>query len=179
MTIALIYLINVQNAQAATFNLQDSGYYFDRNNAVGNDRHSWNWNLYTIDGQIAYCIEPGIAEGNPMIEGNWSNTGLSDSIKERVTLIGYYGYTYPGHQTLKYRAATQGMIWREIVGSGYVNFSTQRWGAGNKLDITAEQAEIERLIAKHYVKPSFNGGTYTLQVGETLNLTDTLKLGLT
>ena len=65
-----------------------------------------------------------------MIEGNWSNTGLSDSIKERITLIGYYGYTYPGHQTLKYRAATQGMIWQTIIGSGYVNFSTERWGAG-------------------------------------------------
>ena len=35
------------------------------------------------------------------------------------------------------------------------------------------QREIERLIANHYVKPSFNGGNYTYQVGETFTLTDT------
>ncbi|MGM9875727.1 MAG: SpaA isopeptide-forming pilin-related protein [Bacilli bacterium] len=165
--------IGVQNVHAATLTMEDSGYFYDRNNASGNDRHSWYWRLYTVDGQVAYCIEPGTPEGTSMIEGNWSNTGLSDSIKERITLIGYYGYTYPGHQTLKYRAATQGMIWQTIIGSGYVNFSTERWGAGTQLDISAETAEIERLIATHYTRPSFNGGTYSLQVGETITLTDT------
>lgn len=165
--------IGVQNVHAATLTMEDSGYFYDRNNASGNDRHSWYWRLYTVDGQVAYCIEPGTPEGTSMIEGNWSNTGLSDSIKERITLIGYYGYTYPGHQTLKYRAATQGMIWQTIIGSGYVNFSTERWGAGTQLDISAETAEIERLIATHYTRPSFNGGTYNLQVGETITLTDT------
>lgn len=165
--------IGVQNVHAATLTMEDSGYFYDRNNASGNDRHSWYWRLYTVDGQVAYCIEPGTPEGTSMIEGNWSNTGLSDSIKERITLIGYYGYTYPGHQTLKYRAATQGMIWQTIIGGGYVNFSTERWGAGTQLDISAETAEIERLIATHYTRPSFNGGTYNLQVGETITLTDT------
>ena len=165
--------IGVQNVHAATLTMEDSGYFYDRNNASGNDRHSWYWRLYTVDGQVAYCIEPGTPEGTSMIEGNWSNTGLSDSIKERITLIGYYGYTYPGHQTLKYRAATQGMIWQTIIGSGYVNFSTERWGAGTQLDISSETAEIERLIATHYTRPSFNGGTYNLQVGETITLNDT------
>lgn len=173
LAIALGAFMGMQNVHAATLNMENTEYFYDRNNSSGNDRHSWYWKYYTVDGQVAYCIEPGIPEGNPMIEGNWGNTGLSDSIKERITLIGYYGYTYPGHQTVKYRAATQGMIWNTIIGSGYVNFSTERWGAGTQLDISAEKAEIERLIATHYTRPSFNGESYTVQVGETITLTDT------
>ena len=137
------------------------------------DRHSWNWRLYDIDGNVAYCIEPNVTEGTYYSQGTWSDTGLSDAIKERVLLTAYYGYSYPNHQTIKYRAATQGIIWDTIIGSGsHTTFSTARWSAGTALDISAEQAEIERLIANHYVKPSFNGATYDLQVGQSITLHD-------
>ena len=99
---------------------------------------------------------------------------MSNSIKERILLIGYYGYTYPGHQTLEYRAATQGLIWDAIIGNGaHTTFWTARWQGGSQLDVSAQQADIENLIAHHYDRPSFNGGVYKLQVGETLTLTDT------
>ncbi len=66
-----------------------------------------------------------------------------------MLLIGYYGYTYPGHQTLQYRAATQGMMWDLIVGSGAnTTFHTARWGKGDTF--------------------------YKAQVGETITLTDTI-----
>ena len=174
LALAIGAFMGTQNVHAATLNYDFSGIWYERFDGNGNNYSSWKLENYYVDGNVAYCIEPGIPEGNPMYEGTWANTGLSDAIKERVTLIGYYGYTYPGHQTQKYRAATQGMIWATILGNNTtVNFTTERYGAGDRYDVSAERAEIERLIATHYTRPSFNGGTYTLQVGETLTLTDT------
>ena len=159
---------------AATLVKEKSGWYYDRSWADGSDRHSWYWQFYTMDGEVAYCIEPNVPEGTTYPQGSWETTGLSNDIKEKILLTAYYGYTYPGHQTVKYRAATQGQIWSTIIGHGATTrFSSERWGEGSKLDISAETNEINRLIANHYVKPSFNGQTYTAQVGETITITDT------
>ncbi len=161
------------NVHAATLVKEKSGYYYNRFNDVGNNS-SWYWQLYTMDGKIAYCIEPNVPEGTTYPQTSYEATGLPNDIKERVLLLAYYGYTYPGHNTLKYRAATQGLLWSTIVGhNGHTDFSTERWGAGTRFDVSNEEREIERLIANHYVKPSFNGGNYTYQVGETFTLTDT------
>lgn len=174
MALAVGFSLKAESVSAATLTKVKSGYYYDRAQADGSEHHSWYWQYYTIDGEVAYCIEPNVPEGVEYPETNWEATNLPNSIKERVLLIGYYGYTYHGHQTTEYRAATQGMIWSTIIGNGaYTQFTTARWGAGSKLDISKEEAEIERLIAHHYDKPSFNGGTYTAQVGEPIVLTDT------
>jgi len=167
-------IVGVQNVSAATLNYDWTGYFYERYDQNGNNYSSWRLENYYVDGEVAYCIEPGIPEGTTYAQGNWSNTGLSDSIRERVSLVAYYGYTYPNHQTLKYRAAAQGMIWATILGNNTtVNFTTERYGAGTVLDVSAEKNEIERLIASHYTKPSFNAQSYTLQVGQSLTLTDT------
>ena len=173
MALMLGAFIGVQNVSAATLDMNHSGYFFDRAKADGSDHHSWHWSLYEIDGEVAYCIEPNIPEGTIYQQGNWSDTGLSDAIKERILLIAYYGYTYPGHQSLQYRAATQGLIWDTIIGNGtHTSFSTERYNAGTPFNVSSEEAEIERLIANHYAKPSFNGGNYTLQVGQSITLHD-------
>lgn len=167
--------LGAPEVQAASLNMNYSDYWYYRVKADGSDLHSWHHTLYEVDGQVAYCIEPGIPEGtNNYIQGNWEQTGLSNDIKERVLLIGYYGYTYPGHQTLQYRTATQGLMWDTIIGSGtHTTFWTQRYAKGEQFDVSAQQNEINNLIAHHYDRPSFNGGVYTAQVGETITLTDT------
>ncbi len=167
-------IINVQPVKAATLVTTHSDYFFNRSKADGSDPHSWNWDIYDMDGEVSYCIEPNVHEGTIYNPGTWEETELPNEIKERLLLIGYYGYTYPGHQTLKYRAATQGMIWDIIVGGGAnTTYSTERWGAGTPFDVSAEKAEINRLIDHHYDRPSFNGQSYKVQKGETLTLTDT------
>ena len=164
------------NVFAATLHQENTQYYYDRYYPDGSE-HSWYFKHYTMDNEVAYCIEPGVVEGVNYPQTNYSATGLPNSIKERLLLIGYYGYTYPGHNTEKYRMATQGMLWDTIIGIGdNTKFSTARYGKGTVVDISAEKAEINRLIEHHYDKPSFNGGEYTLQVGETLTITDTNNL---
>ncbi len=166
--------IGAENVFAATMNYDFSGYWYERFDQDGNNHSSWKLEDYYVDGEVSYCIEPGIPEGNPMYQGTWENTGLSDAIKERILLTAYYGYTYPGHQTREYRAATQGMIWATILGNNTtVRFSTARWNAGTPFDVSQEQAEIERLIANHYVRPSFNAQSFNVQVGQSVTLTDT------
>lgn len=166
--------LKAQPVSAATLTQEKTDYFYDRSYSDGSNHHSWYWKHYSIDGQVAYCIEPNVPEGVEYPETNWEATNLPNSIKERVLLIGYYGYTYHGHNTEKFRAATQGMLWDTILGHGTeTQFTTSRWGEGTRLDIDSEKAEIERLIAHHYDKPSFNGGIYTVQVGETIQLTDT------
>jgi hypothetical protein len=168
------FTVNAHSVQAATLNQSYSDYWYYRANGDGSNAHSWHYTLYEVDGETAYCIEPNVEEGTYYTQGSWEQTGLSNSIKERILLIGYYGYTYPGHQTLEYRAATQGLIWDTIIGNGaHTTFWTARWQGGSQLDVSAQQADIENLIAHHYDRPSFNGGVYKLQVGETLTLTDT------
>ena len=164
------------NVFAATLHQENTQYYYDRYYPDGSE-HSWYFKHYTMDNEVAYCIEPGVVEGVNYPQTNYSATGLPNSIKERLLLIGYYGYTYPGHNTEKYRMATQGMLWDTIIGIGdNTKFSTARYGKGTVVDISAEKAEINRLIEHHYDKPSFNGGEYTLQVGESLTITDTNNL---
>ena len=155
------FTVNAHAVSAATLHYENSDYWYTRSKGDGSDTHSWYWRPYEMDGRVAYCIEPGTVEGTTYSHGTWEATGLSNSIKERVLLVGYYGYTYPGHQTEKYRMATQGMIWNAIIGEGtHTIFSTERWGAGTVIDISGEEAEIERLIAHHHDRPSFNGGVY-------------------
>lgn len=176
LTVALVLgaFVGVQNVSAATLDYDWTGIWYERQDQYGGNHSSWKLEDYRVDGQTAFCIEPGVPEGNPMYQADWSATGLSNDIKERVLLIGYYGYTYPGHQTLQYRAATQGMIWATILGNNTtVAFNYERWSAGTPYDVSSEMAEIERLISTHYTRPSFNGQTYTLQVGQSITLTDT------
>jgi len=168
------FTVKAQVVNAATLNFDFTGYYYERFDQNGNNYSSWRLEDYRVDGETAYCIEPGIPEGNPMYPADWNATGLSNDIKERILLIGYYGQTYPGHNTVKYKAAAQGMIWATILGNNTtVKFSTARYGEGTPLDVSAEKTEIERLIAHHYDRPSFNAGVYKLQVGQSLTLTDT------
>ena len=170
---ALITLVcGTQNVFASTLNYDFSGYWYERNDDTSNYA-SWKLENYNVDGNVAYCIEPGIPEGNPMYPGGWENTGLSNDIKERVLLLSYYGYQYTGHQTQGYRAATQAMIWETILGhNAWVRFSTARYNGGNAFDVSYERSVIEDLVRHHYDKPSFNGTTVTSQVGKSVTLTD-------
>lgn len=163
----------LQNVFAATLNYDFSGYWYERSDN-GANYSSWKLENYYVDGNVAFCIEPGIPEGNPMYEGSWEQTGLSNNIKQRVLLLAYYGYQYNGHQTQGYRAATQALIWETILGGNtHVSFNTERYGAGTPYNVDAERNVINDLVNRHYTKPSFNGTTVTAQVGTSVTLTDT------
>lgn len=167
----IVSIIGIGRISAAELTTSFSGYYWDRKS---DDYHgSGSFRYYYLDGIDSYCLDPSTHEGGPLTLGDWNSTGISDSIKEKVLLIAYYGYNYQGHQTLEYRAATQAMIWETVKGGNTkVTFFTQRFGEGNELDISKEKGEIERLISNHKVKPSFDSKEFSALVGEQLVLND-------
>lgn len=180
LLLSLTFLISLifcsYKVEAYTATTTETGWIYERKQNIEPGKHHASDKLlnYFIDGEIAYCIEPNIHVGtNNYNMGSWADTGLSDDIKERLILIGYYGYTYTGHQTLKYRIAAQVMIWETVMRDGYVKVSKDYWGRGQNLDISAERSEIENLIAHHHDRPSFNGEFHKTQKGKSIVLTDT------
>lgn len=158
------------NAQGATLTMNNSNYFWTRTspNHATNSYYAKN---YYFGDRVAYCIEPNVLEGsNNYNVGDMSHTNLSNEQKIKMLTIAYYGYDYPNHQTFRYKLATQALLW-EVDGYN-VTYSTKRWGAGSIIDVSAEKNEIMNLVNSHYVKPSFNGQTITMKVGDTITLTD-------
>lgn len=171
LIIIIVFLISIGKVGAAELTTSFSGYYWDRK---GDNYHgSGSFRYYYLDGIDSYCLDPDSHEGGPLTLGDWDSTEIPNSISERISLIAYYGYNYQNHQTLEYRAATQAMIWETVKGGNTkVTFFTQRFGEGNELDVSKEKKEIERLISKHKVKPSFDSKEFSVLVGEQLVLND-------
>lgn len=150
----------------------DNWYYTRRGG--GKPYMSAQWNLYDLDGKTAYCIEPGVNITTSDYEGaiGWINSPYSDEVNRKIQLYGYYGYNYPGHENLRYRAAAQSLIW-EATGGQIIEFWTERYGNGNFINLNAERNEILRLASTHYEVPTFDSDTKDTVIGETTTFTDT------
>lgn len=150
----------------------DNWYYTRRGG--GKPYMSAQWNLYDLDGKTAYCIEPGVNITTSDYEGaiGWINSPYSDEVNRKIQLYGYYGYNYPGHENLRYRAAAQSLIW-EATGGQIIEFWTERYGNGNFINLNTERNEILRLASTHYEVPTFDSDTKDAVIGETTTFTDT------
>lgn len=122
---------------------------------------------------IAYCVDPGI----PLKIGYYDKTldfgykNIDKTKKERMQLIAYYGYQFPGHNSEKYYFATQALIW-ETIGSTNVSFTTERNRGGQVIDITKEKKEILDNVNKVLTLPSFVNTKIEGYLGETITLED-------
>lgn len=150
----------------------DNWYYTRRGG--GKPYMSAQWNLYDLDGKTAYCIEPGVNITTSDYEGaiGWINSPYSDEVNRKIQLYGYYGYNYPGHENLRYRAAAQSLIW-EATGGQIIEFWTEKYGNGNFINLNAERNEILKLASTHYEVPTFDSDTKDAVIGETTTFTDT------
>lgn len=128
------------------------------------------------NGILVYCIEPDRVINHTVYNStnNWSITGYSEDVKKQMELISYYGYEYPGHNTVRYYMATQELIW--LYSDDYVkwmdSYSTDG-SKGNQINIDAEKNEIKRLIDNHNKIPSFTNITQSINLKNELTYTDT------
>lgn len=115
---------------------------------------------YFIDGNVAYCIEPGkqITTWGYILD---DKLPFSEDIIKRLELISRYGYGYPNHDTNLYHMATQMLMWY-ITTDKTVELRDEQYGYGNLIDIEYEKNEIMRLVNAHYTKPSFDNNNYEL-----------------
>lgn len=171
---AFFMLLCCVNVSAATLveGPIDDVYYTRRGG--GKPYMSAQYHTYTMDGKTVYCIEPGIDITVHDYNGQigWTNSPYSDEINQKIQLYGYYGYDYPGHNTLRYRMAAQALIWEET-GGQIIEFWTERYGYGNFINIDYEKNEIKKLVSTHYNQPKFTETTKTGIINETITFTDT------
>ena len=171
---AFFMLLGCVNVSAATLveGPIDDVYYTRRGG--GKPYMSAQYHTYTMDGKTVYCIEPGINITVHDYNGQigWTNSPYSDEVNQKIQLYGYYGYDYPGHNTLRYRMAAQALIWEET-GGQIIEFWTERYGYGNFINIDYEKNEIKKLVSTHYNQPKFTETTKTGIINETITFTDT------
>lgn len=170
---AFSFLVGFTNVFAATLTETAVDGYFYTRRGGGQSYMSAQWKLYDIDGKVAYCIEPGVNITIHDYDGaiGYINSPYSDEINQKIGLIGYYGYNYPGHQTLRYRAAAQSLIW-ETTGGQIVEFWTEKYGNGSFINLNKERNDIMSLVNSHYTMLSFNNETKDAIIGQTVSFTD-------
>ena len=172
---ALGFFVKTQSVGAVTLQkVKIDGYAYTRyEHSVASGDFSDYYYKYYFNGNVAFCIEPGIhITSYEYVETNESSLNISADMIRRLTLITHYGYDYPGHQTDRYFVATQNLIWKTVANYSFITTSNL-WGEGIVHDLSAEENEIMNMVNSHYTRPSFNNSTQELNIGDTITLTDT------
>ena len=150
-----------------------SGVYSSQYNYDNGSYFSSNQKKYYMDGRIVYCVEPGAPIYTNDYYGTYdlSLSGIDDSIIGKISLIGYFGYDYPGHGTDRYFMAAQELIW-ELIGNNEIHFTTGINSTGDMVNIDYEKNEIMSFVNRYYVKPSFDGEVISGVYGSEIVLED-------
>lgn len=158
-------LERIEGVYSSQLNM-DTGSYF-----------SSNQKKYIIDGRIVYCVEPGIniMTNDYDFSYNLYSSGFSQDIIDKISLIGYFGYDYPGHHTDNYFLAAQELIW-ETIGNNEVHFTTGINDTGNMVYIDFEKNEIMSLVNHYYLKPSFDSSSVSGIYNDQIVLVDKNKV---
>ena len=110
---------------------------------------------------IVFCVDPSTLAINGGT--GYSKGDFNFALRDKMNLIAFHGY-YSHNKTAKWYMASQFMIWE-----------TRGWkiNSTNLSDYASMKKQIQNDIDHHYDIPSFDGNHYTLNVGESITLTDT------
>lgn len=129
------------------------------------------------DGQFVYCIQPGVnlIEGH-LMPGYDSNqdawTGMTQDEWTRIKRLVYYGYGYKDRTDPKWYAVTQYLIWKTHT-LGWDTYFTDSFKGNIIYPFQDEINQLNADVEAHLTRPSFNGQSFEMNVGETLELVDT------
>ena len=129
------------------------------------------------DNAFVYCLQPFVIIDNNYVyniarEDYEVYLNMTKEQWDRISLLAYYGYGYEGHDTQKWYAATQVLIWRTAEPTSDIYFTDSLNGTRNDSLFTAEIQELENLVANHYKAPNFNTSDITVPIGNTITLND-------
>lgn len=119
---------------------------------------------FEINGQVAFCIEPGVAAAEGQV---YTATALENylkdlNIRKKTSLISYLGYVTSKDKSDEQYIAAQFMIW-EVLG-------TKIPIKNIRIDYDRRKAEIQRLLNNFDVRATFHNQTHTVKIGETLKV---------
>ena len=121
---------------------------------------------------IAYCLEPFVFfDGNKTYTPTVTPRNLSKAQMAKISKIAHFGLGYKNHNTMKWYAITQMMIWQVADTSGDYYFTDGL--NGNRINpYQSEMQEINKLIKEYDTLPSFNNKSYTIVEGNNLTIED-------
>jgi hypothetical protein len=127
--------------------------------------------LYVGD-KTVFCIEPMqlFVAGNDYVPDSTKWDELSETQRQAIWEINYYGYSYAGHESENYYVATQIMIWQVVTGNWYQPYYMD---GTTTYDISNEVNEINSLRSTPQGRPSFNNQTIKMGLNTPVTLTDT------
>jgi LPXTG-motif cell wall-anchored protein len=162
LTVMIAFFITPITALAATVNYEKIGDYVSTWHIASLGGQHWTdegVHIIKADNQPAFCIEHGV-----LLNGGsgFEPSELNNAEKERLSLISYYGYQIS--PTMENYGITQNIIWEEF---GDTLLTTQLPNYADRKN------EILTKVANHKIKPSFADQTITLNVGDSVTLTDT------
>ena len=121
---------------------------------------------------IAYCLEPFVYfDENTIYNPSTNHTTLTESKKQLISLIAYYGYGYQNHTDPKWYAITQMMIWETVEPNAKYYFSSVKNGPAEQM-LTSEKSEINQLIKNFRTDTFLNNKTYTIVENTTFQQHD-------
>jgi len=127
---------------------------------------------FTLNGKIAFCLDPKLAIKNYSYFGiPLTDTTYDLETQDYLNKVIYYGYDYPNHQNERYYMATQALIWEKV--SNYlIEFYTERYGYGTYIDVSNEKNEILNLVNNHNKVPYFSNNEYSYNLTNYLEFED-------
>ena len=130
--------------------------------------------LKRSNGDHVYCINPyEVLDTNKdynTYDYNSSIFNLSEEKLNKINLIAYYGYKYPGHSDSKWYGVTQFLIWKEL-GFGDIYY-TDRIGGVEVSKFQSEINELTGLVNSYLLKPSFFGKYYEYDLNTEYSIKD-------
>ncbi len=124
-----------------------------------------------VGDKTVFCIEPMalFIGGQEYVEDSAKWSDLSESQRQAIWEINFYGYSYPGHDSESYYVATQILIWEVVTG----NFYTPYLMDGSTLyDISNEVNTIRSLRSNPSGQPSFNNKTIKMGINTPVTIND-------
>lgn len=127
---------------------------------------------YLFGDKVAYCLELGkdINSFNYTFTTSFDGIDIGKDELEYAKLVSYYGYNYPGHNTDRYYMAAQKLIWQAIIKTS-IKF-TIGFDVDNFYNLSKEETNINVLVNRHNIKPSFDGLTLDVSRGKEVVLED-------
>lgn len=133
---------------------------------LSNGNREYGWYGKRVNGEIAMCIEQGVAL-NIGENGGYTAVLQDTDLMKRISLIKYYGVIVSGH-TLQKEFMTQLLSWEQ---QGI--YPTSISGIFTMADYQIFKENVMTNVNKFYVKPSFDRQIVEMNVGESKTIVDT------
>lgn len=124
------------------------------------------------DDVVSYCLEPFIFfNASKPYTPTTNPRNLTKAQIDRISKLVHFGNGYKNHNTMRWYAVTQLLIWQTADPSGDYYFTDSL--NGNRINIYQNEIqELNNLVNSYSIMPSINNKTYTIVEGESLELID-------